>query len=256
MNQNGKLVINMEYDLVSDFYENKAVVYKNEKCGIIDTSGKMIVPIIYEGLEIYHNGYIKVKADCKFGFLNDKGNVIIPMIYDFIGERKLIYIEMNDSLEIKNKQKEVNRYHLFPNYLNLYKEEYYHNYYIVMQNGLFGLIDSLGKELIPCKYNSLEIISNNILKAINTDKEIVIINKEDNRLFAGNIDSFSEYLNNVWLIKDKKEQKYICDVKNEKIFEIDDLYIENLSKYRLKSEKENKPLIYYKENNNDIPLCD
>lgn len=256
MNRDKKLVINMEYDLVSDFYENKAVVYKNEKCGIIDTSGKILIPIIYEGLEIYHNGYIKVKADCKFGFLNDKGNVIIPIIYDFIYGRNLISIRVNDSLQIKNKQIEMNRYHLFPNYLNLYKEEYRHNYYIVMQNGLFGLIDSLGKELIPCKYNSLERVSNNILKAINTDKEIVIINKEDNSLFAENINNFSHNYTYIWIIEDKKQQKYICDVKQEKIFQVDDLYIKNLDKYMLKSEKKNKPLIYYKENNNNIPLCD
>lgn len=256
MNQNEKLVINMEYDLVSDFDENKAVVYKNEKCGIIDTSGKMIVPIIYEGLEIYHNSYIKVKADCKFGFLNDKGNVIIPIIYDFIEKRELIYIEMNDSLEIKNKQKEMNRYHLFPKNLNSYKEEYFYDYYIVMQNGLFGLIDTLGKELIPCKYNSLEMVSNNILKAVNIDNQILIINRQDSSLFAENINQFSRVYNYIWIIEDKKKHIYICDVKEERIFQVDDLYIENLNEYMLKSQKENKPLIYYKENNNDISLCD
>jgi len=52
MDENGKVVVDAQYDAVNDFNHNMAVVMKNKVYSIIDPSGKQP-----EGLKKYINGY-------------------------------------------------------------------------------------------------------------------------------------------------------------------------------------------------------
>ncbi|GAB4332961.1 MAG: hypothetical protein OHK0038_08910 [Flammeovirgaceae bacterium] len=121
---NAKLVIPIQFELVSDYEESfigktknyYAVAKKDGQYGLLDSNGKAIVPFIYDGISIPKEGLIRAKKGKgetgKWGALDLNGKVVIPFEYDLIG------IFENGKAKIK-------------------------------KGSNFGLIDNKGKILIP-----------------------------------------------------------------------------------------------------------
>ncbi len=188
VDEKSNIKIPLLYDLVSDFYKTYSIVYQQGKCGIIDTNGNIVIPIIYEGIEILDNTYFKVKKDCKFGMV-DKNNIIrLPLIYDFMEK---LYIYNLPLVKPIVNQTNINSYGY--NYILLdkkyqYEKEHKHYYenFIVMQNNLYGLVDTNNHILIPIEYKILKRYNNDYFIGENKKGQTVIFNNEYKIIIEGN----------------------------------------------------------------------
>jgi hypothetical protein len=88
-----------------------------DKYGIIDAAtNKIIVEAKYDKIESFYNNLLELKLNKKFGIINYQGIEIAAVIYDYIA---------------------------------LLKEDMA----LAERNGFYGYIDTLGREIITCKYN-------------------------------------------------------------------------------------------------------
>ena len=81
----GKVVIELEYDYASGFFENGlSIVKKDSKYGCINRSNGVEIPFEYEdgfGFDEELNE-ICMKKNSKWGIISKKGEIIIPFVYD------------------------------------------------------------------------------------------------------------------------------------------------------------------------------
>jgi hypothetical protein len=73
----GHWIINPIYTKVTPYVENKAVVQKGSKYGVIDCDGNVILHVEYDKLSNFRNGKIWAKKNGLWGLLNGKGIVLI-----------------------------------------------------------------------------------------------------------------------------------------------------------------------------------
>ena len=67
------------------FNDEKAIVCKNAKLGVIDKENKILVPFKYETITSYNDKYACVSLDNKkYGLIDFENNVIIPFKYDYL----------------------------------------------------------------------------------------------------------------------------------------------------------------------------
>lgn len=168
--ENGKMILPIEYQQINLFSKGLAVVQKNDKCGVIDTFGKEIVPLKYEGLNVV-NGFIVTKTDCKYGLLDSLGRTLLPMEYDMISpfsaSSLLLMKENKSSLYLINRNKIISGFNFLQSLSNaapLFLVEKTQN-----NSRKFGVIDENEKFIIPLEYDNIWIEpygDRNIISAI------------------------------------------------------------------------------------------
>ena len=150
----GNVVFDFIYEVVGDYSEEGIPVRKDGTWAVLDTKQNPISKYKYavEDIHIVEDGYIKVSNEY-YGFISlEDGNLIIGDLSDRKGKNY--------------------------NYIN----EFSKNYIVVESNDyLYGLIDREGNEIIPCIYNDLRPLNDNLYWAENED-EIIIIDREQNVL--------------------------------------------------------------------------
>ena len=109
-----------------EFYEGRAIVGIQEKCGYVNSEGVEVIECIYEYPDNFYEGRASVSKDGKYGFIDLEGNVVIPFIYNSV--------------------------HRFSEGLAGVKKGSY-----------WGFVDKQGKEVIPCKYISVGSFSEGIV---------------------------------------------------------------------------------------------
>ena len=194
LNDKGKVLIPFKYDRVLA-YQLKEYGYceveSNGKVGVVDASGKEIVPCLYEDTSPHNfrdGDYMEVTLDGKKGVVDKKGQLIIPCLYKQTYSfhfRELDYCEVfdeNDQVGVYDKEGKlivpVGKYqYIMP--LNdrykaavvkgaVYTKSYFDENYkwikgSVATNGKWGLVDlKTGKELIPCKYEAVGSVSEDL----------------------------------------------------------------------------------------------
>lgn len=126
LNKTGKLTVPYAYQSAGDFNEGIAVASKNKKYGVIDKTGKTIVPFKFNWLDDYSEGLAKYKIftlndeDGKIGFVDISGKPVIAAKWD-------------EAME-------------FSEGLSAVKVGDYNN-------GKWGVIDKIGKVIVPPKYD-------------------------------------------------------------------------------------------------------
>lgn len=166
IDKTGKIIIKMQYENVSDFYNGFAAVKKNGKVGLINKAGKEVIPIIYDvenELFDYTNkdyvnsrmkkGMISVGKKGKYGVVNFTGKTLIPFSYD----EPLIYNSENGLFSAK-------------------------------KSGKFGYIDTKNRVIIPLKYQSITSFKNGI-SVVKYGKQYGAINKTGKIVIPYSFDS-------------------------------------------------------------------
>lgn len=124
LDEEGKFAIEPVYGKSNDFKDNYAIVTKNKKWGMIDTTGKEIIPIQYDQEFYFSFEYgARVRLNKKAGLIDLKNGIEIPCMYDDIGW-------FGDGL------------------CSVKKGKYY------------GFINARNEIVIPCKYTSVTNFSN------------------------------------------------------------------------------------------------
>lgn len=181
LDKKGKDVIPYKYDYASPFKDGLALVSLEQKYGIIDKKGKEIIPPEYDNIVCLPNDFFIVKENGKNGVVNKKKKEIIPLVYDEIGEfsDELFCAKLDEKWGIIDK----NNHEIIP-----FKYEYISKFAegtaIAILDGKYGIINAKGEELISHKYdevwmdvdftdNFIGVKLNNKWGVINKERELV-----------------------------------------------------------------------------------
>lgn len=135
------------------------VAWLNQKCGIVNTSGKVFLPIEQDYLTL-DEGAVIIHRGRKYGVWANKLMKVTPPLYDSVAVTRL-YDHDNSTrfVRVRNHNKwalldgggaEVTpfKYGSF--------QWFYRQLAIVEIDGKYGIINSRGKEIVPCVYSSIE----------------------------------------------------------------------------------------------------
>ena len=82
-----KIMSDGNYDNVSAFKNDYAIVEKNGKMGIVNGHGKLIVPVEYDYVDYFDMFYpdmAKIMVGDKIGLVNKQGKIVVKPVYDEI----------------------------------------------------------------------------------------------------------------------------------------------------------------------------
>ena len=232
-------VIN-SYDDFGEYSEGMIPVVKDNKYGYINTDGEECVPCIYDKVFSFKNGLARVSKDNKYGFINVKGDLIVPFIYDNaydfddIGLANVckgdlwgfIDVYGNDVISCKyDYDSQMNNSGVWKNsaYLNYTSGLYIYKktgcrwdnngVAVILNGGLFGVIDKSGRQIIPCKYLSIDIDFNGseeifVVKELNEQGEMKygMVDNNEKILLPSKYDEIGKISEGVVTVK--KDNKY------------------------------------------------
>ncbi|MFZ8846900.1 MAG: WG repeat-containing protein, partial [Candidatus Hydrothermia bacterium] len=174
-----KIVIRPKYDKVWPFGEDETAtkVMLKGKYGMIDKRGKEVVRPIYDEIEWFSESLLLVKFNNKYGLLNANNfREVVKPVYDEIKRspfsESFLMVKLNDKYGLLRADnfKEVVK----PKYSNIEKiwafqssihegvectEQGNKNFLKVYAGDKVGLIDTTGNEVIPVKYEDINIVS-------------------------------------------------------------------------------------------------
>lgn len=104
----GQWVINPIYTKVSPYVENKAVVMKGSKFGVIDCEGNVILAPEYDRLTNFKYGKIWAMKNGLWGLLNEKGGTVLEHQYSEINPiafTELSWVKKNDLWGLLSEEK-------------------------------------------------------------------------------------------------------------------------------------------------------
>jgi hypothetical protein len=171
------------------------IVKLNDKMGIIDENENIIVPIEYQNIRVsrYNDGsYLAINKDGKYGCITANGEISLPFEYDFINTsysnslttRKgdkcgMIQVNNGSPHEIVTCEYDA---------IIVDKESL-----IVKKKDKFGILDSYGKLIAPCEYESIEKVlfknySSNYIYLAKKDNKYTILDKGSREITAKGYD--------------------------------------------------------------------
>jgi hypothetical protein len=216
--KNGSNLFQCEYDLITPFEKGLAVVVKEEKCGIVDTSGKMILPLNYDFQpemgtgKIWINGVVRLQQGTKKGLVDTKGKVVAPFEFSeiqwsatepFAIKKKNVWLLADKS----GKPLNANKYEMIS-----HPEE---GYFRVLKKELWGYLDSLGKVAIPPKYKEANPFKNG-LAIVKLGEDYQLINKSGISVLDASYEKISPFnREHYWL--ERKGKKALYSVSLQRI---------------------------------------
>lgn len=153
----GKVKIRARYSTAAKFQQDLAVVSRKQKYGVIDTRGKRVLKRKYAAVEILSTAQrlFKVQTALKYGVVGVKEKVYIPIAYAKIQAVRLKQPELGLILTKANKQalytyegKALTGF----DYEQINTARFEAQRVLAKKNGLYGYLNSFGKEVIPFVY--------------------------------------------------------------------------------------------------------
>lgn len=180
-----KTVLKNWYQELYTISDSKNFIVKlNDKMGIIDENENQIVPIEYKNIRSsrYNDGsYLAINKEGKYGCIQADGKVSLPFEYDFINTNysnslKTTKGDKCGMIQVNNGSPHEIVTCEYDNII-IDKESL-----IVEKDNKFGILDSYGKLIAPCEYESIEKIlfkkySSNYLYVAKKNKKYTVLDK-------------------------------------------------------------------------------
>ena len=199
---------------------------KSKKIGYFDRNGKMIIPVKYDSGTYFTHGYAVVKEKDNIEIINKNCDIIYKTndnlckgIQILSPKMALITMEEDNQLLYSLKEHKTIR---SEKYLQLASS----NYLIFTKNGLFGLLDIDGKEVIKPIYTEAGFVKDNYIIFGKKDGKYIIkkldsgINPFEDKEFdillrKGNYFANMDFENGNYTIIDKHGKIVLNDVQGE-----------------------------------------
>jgi hypothetical protein len=214
------------------YYDTTTVLVEvNGKYGMTDHFGNMIIPIVHDAYD-YDYKNVSLRKDSLWAFFNHSGKRLTDYIYE------TVYFRAWGSAMVRKNGRCI----LVDSMVRPLSAEYddfriasggVHDPWFVINNGKTGLIDYLGREKIPCKYDALTLSrihlliakENNKYGVLDTNGKIVIPFEYDEIAFD-NFDEFSYMYPHDMMLRLKKGEFYgLADTSGKIIFPVKYGYI-------------------------------
>jgi hypothetical protein len=163
IDKNGDEYFVEKYDRIESFKDGLAAVHKNGKMGFVNNLFEEVIPCIYTPTKIYNSfsdGLCRVKSNDKIGFIDTFGRVVID--YQFIDAHDF----SNGVAAIRNGKSGSGQ--------------------------MFGLINKNGDQIIPYKYDWIHSF-NDELAAVKINSFEGVIDKADNIIIPLTYQTIGEF---------------------------------------------------------------
>lgn len=195
--QNKKNIISHDYeDILYNSATDLLILQRTSKQGVSKFDGTMIVPIQYDNV-FFAGTYINAQKDDKIEIYTLDGTK--QENPEYISRQSVennkyeIVSTANDEYKIINNE---DGNIVSNNYT--YIQHLFNNYFSAMSNGKYGIIDSDGKELLPFKYNVIQLIGESkIIQTIDENTNIELLNENFDSIIKtskANIYSYDSYI--------------------------------------------------------------
>jgi hypothetical protein len=172
MRRNCQVVVQPQYTVIGKLSQDRALVLKDGKVGYIDGAGKLILQAVFETFPNYlkrgqfTSGLALLRYKGKFGLVDKNGKVIVPLNFFNLGDVHTLlafqsekgwgYMDLSTKVLIE------------PVYQ--FAESFKDGIAIVEKNGMQGVIDTKGVELIPASFQSVVRFGKNLLQVTFGDR--------------------------------------------------------------------------------------
>ena len=161
VNKYGEFIVPCKYDEVGPYSEGRIVVKTGEKYGYVDSLGTWVIDSIFDEARTFGDGLARVKINDKWKFIDIIGkyndnNSFDEILTGFSCNRA--FVENNNKINLIDResrfiaQLEVDSVKGFRNGLAPYKK-----------NGKWGIVDSMGIEVIHHKFDDIILNGNYII---------------------------------------------------------------------------------------------
>lgn len=164
--RSGRVVIACQYDYIDYLHNGLAAVKKGGRTGVIDIRGREVIPVAedrFGGKTPYpqtRNLFV-LEKDGRVGAVDSLGNTVIPFEYDFNPEGSashLVFVRGDTAYFLFD-----NTGRLVCTYDNI---DWYPEcdasgpqlLFAVCRNGLWGLVDTAWREVVPCTYKGADFV--------------------------------------------------------------------------------------------------
>lgn len=144
-----------DYEIVNEYYNQLALVMKDNKWGYIDYYGVEVIPLQYDVANNFSNKYAKVKKDGKWGYIDTEGKEIVPIEYYYCSEPSNGMVAVGNGgqygfVSIKTGEKICE---LIYDKVEPFNDK---NMAKVIRDKKYGYIDDTGKEIVALENTYIE----------------------------------------------------------------------------------------------------
>ncbi len=164
-NAQKEIIIPCEFDQVHcSFYDNLAGVCKDNLWGFINSTGDYVVQPQYESVTRFVNGVALVMKQKKLGMINTDGKVLTPFIFDSFKDieknlsREYIWLKIDNKWGAMDKFGNIKEAFIYEHF-NFERNDYGY----VTKESKSGLVDNVGRIIVPCNYRAIWIASEGVI---------------------------------------------------------------------------------------------
>lgn len=216
----GKVIVPLEYDYVGRMGEDIIIVRDGAKFGCFNKEGEQVVPLEYDDIREYVGGMARIKFLRKFGFINKNGEIIVAPFSDevenFSEDFTLVTIKnkvgfvnlqgdwlavpMYDAggsfsggyayLAMGGKYGYINKAGDFAIQMSYSDARDFNPEFglaCVARRGVWGVINTKGREVVPLKFDKVEICTDGNIY-VEKGGKCGIFTREGKELFAPECD--------------------------------------------------------------------
>ena len=213
-----------KYEHAVDFSNNRAMVRKNKKWGLIDENGKVILPYQYDDMNFIQNSdkklYYVAQYQQKFGYVNKRAEFVVPVNYDKIRAYR------EERLAVKKGNywgyTDENGHEIIPCKFRM-ASDFNEGLAAVSEKGKWGFIDVNGNYAIAATFSKASNFSEGLAWVQLNNGKMVFIDKGGNVVIDLDLNNASDFKNGLasafirekgwgvidsasnWVIKPKKQ---------------------------------------------------
>lgn len=142
------------------------------KYGVVNTRNETVIPFEYDQILKPSGGWVACRKGDKFGIIDTLGNTIVPFEYDNIDPifGDTVSLERNGEFSYIDRNK------------NFFRHIFHKGYSIDNKSKEYGVIDTLGNEIIPFKYKHIYRDGDSLFIALNKDFKYGVLEPNNNTI--------------------------------------------------------------------------
>lgn len=205
--RSGRVVVACQYDYIDYPHNGLAAVKKGDRTGVIDSRGHEVIPVAenrFGGKTPYpqtRNLFV-LEKDGRVGAVDSLGNTVIPFEYDFNYEgtaSHLVLVQGDTSFQFDNTGRLVCTYDNIDWYPDC-DASGPQLLFAVSRNGLWGLVDTAWREVVPCTYKGADFVDGRHWLMSLDEGTSCLIDEQGQVLFKGPYSFAYPFSDGIWRV--------------------------------------------------------